>query len=181
MKLGRRDFIGGVAAACALSAFGIPASGRIARIGHMTDTHVVGKIESLARVRMALELFKAKGVEMVINNGDIADRHIPEAYRLYRKVTNEVFPEAAMRPREVFAYAWHDQCAHHTWPSSTAMPRKESETGLPLRVKMRRPFLRPSKRRALRELSPAMPMRTKERKQRLSVVAMVMVASAGQL
>ena len=112
MKLGRRDFIGGVAAAGALSAFGIPASGRIARIGHMTDTHVVGKIESLARVRMALELFKAKGVEMIINNGDIADRHIPEAYRLYRKVTNEVFPDAATRPREVFAYAWHDQCAH---------------------------------------------------------------------
>ena len=112
MQLGRRDFIGGVAAAGALSAFGIPASGRIARIGHMTDTHVVGKIESLARVRMALELFKAKGVEMIINNGDIADRHIPEAYRLYRKVTNEVFPDAATRPREVFAYAWHDQCAH---------------------------------------------------------------------
>ena len=112
MELGRRDFIGGVAAAGALSAFGIPASGRIARIGHMTDTHVVGKIESLARVRMALELFKAKGVEMIINNGDIADRHIPEAYRLYRKVTNDVFPDAATRPREVFAYAWHDQCAH---------------------------------------------------------------------
>ena len=60
MELGRRDFIGGVAAAGSLSAFGIPASGRIARIGHMTDTHVVGKIESLARVRMAQELFKAK-------------------------------------------------------------------------------------------------------------------------
>ena len=78
MQLGRRDFIGGVAAAGALSAFGIPASGRIARIGHMTDTHVVGKIESLARVRMALELFKAKGVEMVINNGEMTH------YGLYR-------------------------------------------------------------------------------------------------
>lgn len=112
MKISRRTFIGGTAAVGACSAFGIPGTGRIARIGHMTDTHVVGKIESFARVRMALELFKAKGVEMIINNGDIADRHIPEAYRLYRKVTDEVFPDASARPREVFAYAWHDQFGH---------------------------------------------------------------------
>ncbi|MBR4171579.1 MAG: metallophosphoesterase [Kiritimatiellae bacterium] len=112
MKLSRRNFIGGTFAAGACSALGIPSDGRIARIGHMTDTHVVGNIESFSRVRMALELFRAKGVEMIINNGDIADRHIPKAYRLYREVTNEVFPDAAVRPREVFAYAWHDQCGH---------------------------------------------------------------------
>ena len=57
MKISRRDFIGGTAAAGAYAVFGAPASGRIARIGHMTDTHIGGKIESLARVRMALELF----------------------------------------------------------------------------------------------------------------------------
>ena len=107
MNVTRRNFIGGAVAAGAWTTFGIPDSGRIARIGHMTDTHVLGDIRTFSRVRKALELFKAKGVEMIINNGDIADCHIPEAYRLYRKVTNEVYPDAATRPREVFAYAWH--------------------------------------------------------------------------
>lgn len=118
MKVTRRNFIGGAFAAGAwtsfgiLPSFGIPTSGRIARIGHMTDTHVLGDIKTFSRVRKALELFKAKGVEMIINNGDIAEWHIPEAYRLYRKVTNEVYPDAAMRPREVFVYARHDWGGH---------------------------------------------------------------------
>ena len=112
MRIGRRGFIGGALAAGVWHAIATPPSGRIARIGHMTDTHVVGNIKSLDRVRMALKLFKAEGVEMIINNGDIAERHIPEAYRLYRKAVNDVFPDAATRPREVFAYAWHDQHGH---------------------------------------------------------------------
>lgn len=115
MEIDRRGFIGAgaaFAAVGAMRAWGVPASGRIARIGHMTDTHVVGNEECFDRVRAALRLFRDKGVDMIINNGDIADRHISEAYRLYRKFTNEVFPDAATRPREVFAYAWHDQHAH---------------------------------------------------------------------
>ena len=115
MEIARRGFIGAGAAFAAVSAmraWGVPTSGRIARIGHMTDTHVVGNEASFDRVRAALRLFRDKGVDMIINNGDIADRHIPAAYRLYRKFTNEVFPDAATRPREVFAYAWHDQCGH---------------------------------------------------------------------
>ena len=115
MEIDRRGFIGAgaaFAAVGAMRAWGVPASGRIARIGHMTDTHVVGNEACFDRVKAALRLFRDKGVDMIINNGDIADRHIPEAYRLYRKFTNEVFPDASTRPREVFAYAWHDQCGH---------------------------------------------------------------------
>ena len=81
MQVNRRQFIGGMAAAGTVPLFGVPASGRVARVGLVTDTHVGTTMESCARVRAALELFKKKGVEMVVNCGDIADRHYPDGYR----------------------------------------------------------------------------------------------------
>lgn len=109
----RREFIGGIMAAGASPLFGAEGGdGRIARIGLVTDTHVETTIGSCARVRAALELFKAKGAEMVINCGDIADRHYPQGYRFYRQTVNEVFPDPASRPKEVFVYAWHDLIDH---------------------------------------------------------------------
>ena len=54
MNISRRNFIGGTVAAGAYFAFGIPATGRIARIGHMTDTHVVGKAENFECVPFTL-------------------------------------------------------------------------------------------------------------------------------
>lgn len=81
---------------------------RIARIGLMTDTHVKETMESCARVKAALELFKEKGVEMVIHCGDLADRHFPEGYRCYRRTVNAVYPDPKARPREVYVYAGHD-------------------------------------------------------------------------
>ena len=90
----RREFLGGVAAFGASPLLAVPESGRIARIGLVTDTHVGTTPESCSRVKAALELFKAKGAEMVINCGDIADRHYPEGYRHYRQAINTVYPEA---------------------------------------------------------------------------------------
>ena len=110
MQMNRRAFLGGMAAAGAGPLLGVPASGRVARVGLVTDTHVGTTMESCARVRAALELFKKKGVEMVVNCGDIADRHYPDGYRCYRKTVNEVYPDPASRPIERFVYAFHDVC-----------------------------------------------------------------------
>ena len=108
----RREFLGGVAAFGASPLLAVPELGRIARIGLMTDTHVGMTLESCSRVKAALELFKAKGAEMVINCGDIADRHYPAGYRCYRQTVNAVYPEAAARPKEIFVYADHDLIDH---------------------------------------------------------------------
>ena len=105
--LSRRQFIGGITAVGALPALAAGDS-RIARVGIMTDTHVGTTMESCARVKAALQLFKAQGVEMVVNCGDIADKHYPEGYRCYRKTVNEVYPDPASRPIERFVYAFHD-------------------------------------------------------------------------
>ena len=110
----RREFIGGMVAAGTSPLFGVAGDGgeRIARIGLITDTHVETTLESCSRVRAALSLFKAKGAEMVINCGDIADRHYPQGYRFYRQTVNEVFPDPVSRPKEIFVYAWHDLINH---------------------------------------------------------------------
>ena len=107
--INRRQFIGGMAAAGALPSFAA-GDARIARVGIMTDTHVGTTMESCARVRAALQLFKAQGAEMVVNCGDIADMHYPDGYRFYRKTVNEVYPDPASRPIERFVYAFHDLC-----------------------------------------------------------------------
>ncbi|MBP5511432.1 MAG: metallophosphoesterase [Kiritimatiellae bacterium] len=105
----RRTFLGMTAAAGAMPSFGV-LSDRIARVGVMTDTHIGTTMESCLRVKAALELFKAQGAEMVVNCGDVADQHYPEGYRCYRKTVNEVFPDPASRPQELFVYAFHDVC-----------------------------------------------------------------------
>lgn len=104
----RRQFIRGGIAAGALfggHAWALPRAPHM-RIGLMTDTHVGSRIASCSRVRQALRLFKEHGCDIVINNGDVADRHDPQSYLNYRQVSDEVFGESA--PREIFAYAWHD-------------------------------------------------------------------------
>ncbi len=107
VQLNRRSFICGMVAAGTLPSVSAGDS-RIARVGLMTDTHVGTTMESCSRVRAALELFKARGAEMVVNCGDIANRHYPDGYRCYRKVVNEVYPDPASRPVERFVYAFHD-------------------------------------------------------------------------
>ena len=72
------------------------------RMGVMTDTHVGKTLESCSRVKAALELFRTKGVDMVVNNGDIADHFYPSGYRALRQIYSSVFPDDAARPREVW-------------------------------------------------------------------------------
>ena len=114
MQMNRRAFLGSMVAAGAGPLLGVPASGRVARVGLVTDTHVGTTMASCARVRAALELFKQKGVEMVVNCGDIADMHYPDGYRFYRKTVNEVYPDPASRPIERFVYAFHDVCDYRS-------------------------------------------------------------------
>ena len=108
MQTSRRSFLGGLAAAAAGSAFAeLPKAAPAIRLGVMTDTHVGKTVESCARVRQALELFREQGAELVINNGDIADHHYEDGYRAYRQVFNEVYASGP-KPQEIYAYAWHD-------------------------------------------------------------------------
>ena len=103
---------------CALIAVGSALAGRlpadkvsVLRFGVMTDTHVGKTVKSCVRVRQALELFREQGVALVVNNGDIANRHWPEGYRAYRQVFEEVYRDVP-RPQELYAYAWHDACSY---------------------------------------------------------------------
>ena len=106
--LGRREFIVGAAGALPFSrVLAVPAEPPVMRLGVMTDTHVGKTVQSCHLVRKALELFKAKGAEMIINNGDIADWFYPTGYQAYRQVSEEVYGDD-YRPQEIFAYAWHD-------------------------------------------------------------------------
>ena len=77
--------------------------------GFMSDTHVKPVPGSCDRVWAAYEFFKAKGVSLIANLGDIAERHYPDAYRAYRQVRETVYPDAASRPKEVFIWAHHDR------------------------------------------------------------------------
>ena len=118
----RRAFVKGMAGAFAFAPFaGAWAAEEkpYARIGVITDTHVKETVESCDRVRMAMELFRAHGVGMVVNAGDIADRFCPAGYRAYRSVVDGVFPDAATRPEELYVYAWHDAYAYKDFGRDT--------------------------------------------------------------
>ena len=77
------------------------------RVGIMSDTHVGTTLKSCEHVRAALQLFKSKNAELVINCGDIADHYFPSGYRAYRQTVDEVYA-AEKKPQEIFVYAWHD-------------------------------------------------------------------------
>ena len=133
MQMNRRAFLGSMVAAGAGPLLGVPASGRVARVGLVTDTHVGTTMESCVRVRAALELFKQKGVEMVVNCGDIADKHYPDGYRYYRKTVNEVYPDPKSRPIERFVYAFHEWRATRRRRSRTSIVSWRRRTRTPTR------------------------------------------------
>ena len=84
------------------------ASGPVLRVGIISDTHVNPKKSSCKVLKEALTLFKNHKVDMVINNGDIADHYYEQGYRHYRDTVNEVFADVKDKPREIFVYANHD-------------------------------------------------------------------------
>jgi len=77
--------------------------------GFVTDTHVTEDPASLERVRRAYRFFRSRGVALIANLGDIAHRHNPEAYRLYRNAREEAYAGTSHRPKEVFVWANHDR------------------------------------------------------------------------
>ncbi|MDD4025167.1 MAG: hypothetical protein PHN85_04505 [Kiritimatiellae bacterium] len=77
------------------------------RAGWMSDTHIGKTRESCLRMKMALELFRKFEVDVVINNGDIADHYYPTGYEAYRAIMDETF-EGAKKPQEIYVWAWHD-------------------------------------------------------------------------
>ena len=80
------------------------------KVGLITDTHVGKTKESCSRARLAYELFRDVGVDMIVNDGDVADHHYPTGYVAYREMVEETFAgvPAERRPQELFVYAWHD-------------------------------------------------------------------------
>ena len=100
--------------------------GRLARVGLMTDTHVTEDPARFVRVKAALELFRDVRVEMIVNCGDVGDCYCIPGYRTYRKTFNEVYPDAASRPKEVYVYANHDLYKSHQSPAEAFARMKDA-------------------------------------------------------
>ena len=96
--------------------FQLAAEQPVFRAGIFTDTHVTEKKESFEALKKALVFFKNQKVDLVINLGDIAHSYSPEAYRLYRETSNEVFADLAKSPHEIFAFANHDWIGRKSEP-----------------------------------------------------------------
>ena len=132
-KIGRRGFLGGLAAAAACPALaddGKP----LFKVGLVTDTHVRKTRKSCERVELAYRLFKAHGVEMIVNCGDIADKFYPEAYAHYCAVRRETFPDPATAPRELYVWANHDRMDYPEDDSKNpllAFPKVKALLGIP--------------------------------------------------
>ena len=124
MKATRRDFIGGAGAAFAAlagmglkaaRAEGLAAGKRRLRIGIVSDIHVTSE-EVAQRFRMALEHFRAIGVDGVCLAGDMADGGVKPQLAIVADTWFKVFPDnlgAAGKPVEkLFIYGNHDIGGH---------------------------------------------------------------------
>ena len=123
MNTTRRTFIGGAIAFAPLSALWAEEEKPLVKIGLMTDTHVGKTKESCARARLAYELFRDIGMDMIVNDGDVADHHYPTGYVAYREMVEETFAgvPADRRPQELFVYAWHDVYDYKGHPREESM------------------------------------------------------------
>ena len=79
----------------------------VMKVAIISDTHVYDKPSSANLVKEAYTLFRQQKVDIVVNCGDIADRHNEKAYKNYRNAVNEVYGSEKI-PIEIFAYANHD-------------------------------------------------------------------------
>lgn len=76
------------------------------RVGFMTDTHIKTTEESCAKVKAAFQFFHTKQPDLIVHLGDLADKHYPEGYRIYRRLFDQIFQKK--RPKEIILYADHD-------------------------------------------------------------------------
>ena len=120
MNATRRGFIGGTLAFAPFAGrlWADEAEVPLLKIGVMTDTHVGPTKASCARARLAYEMFRDIGVDLIANVGDVADHHYPTGYTAYREMVEETFAKvpAGKRPKELFVYAWHDAYAYKDHP-----------------------------------------------------------------
>ena len=122
----RREFLkssaAAGAAACVPCAF---ASDRpVLKVGMMSDTHITTDRRSVARTRLAMELFRKLNVDVMAHLGDLADWHYPEAYTYYRETLDAVFPPDGKRPALIYAFGNHDALD----PSRKSGPREKRQT-----------------------------------------------------
>ena len=133
LAIGRRGFLGGLAAAAACPAIADDGN-PIFKVGLVTDTHVRKTRKSCERVELAYRLFKKHGVEMIVNCGDIADKFYPEGYAHYCAVRRETYPDPAKAPRELYVWANHDRMAYPEDDSKNpflAFPKVKELLGIP--------------------------------------------------
>ena len=122
MKTNRRTFIGGAVAFAPLSGLWAADEKPLLKVGLITDTHVGKTKASCSRAKLAYELFRDIGVDMIVNDGDVADHHYPTGYVAYREMVEETFAgvPADRRPQEIFVYAWHDAFDYKNHPRGDA-------------------------------------------------------------
>lgn len=114
----RRAFLGGTIGLAASAALALPKEKPLFTIGLLCDTHVGGpamdpvtkkrKVIGCERVKMALEVFRRQGCDIVANVGDVCDMHDPELYPKIRATAEAVFAGAEKRPKLWYVYAGHD-------------------------------------------------------------------------
>ena len=103
----RRDFVAGAGAAF-IAHVCRAADTSVLKVGLMSDTHVNDDPSSCERVRLAFETFKREKVDVIAHLGDLANYHLPNAFRNYRKTIDGVFPASSGRPRFLYAWGNHD-------------------------------------------------------------------------
>ena len=110
MPICRRSFLKSTAATG--TAFCLPTLRAEARpvltVGLMSDTHLTREPSSAVRSRLAMELFKKLGADVIAHLGDLADWHYKEAYTFYREALDAVFPPSSRRPVLLYAFGDHD-------------------------------------------------------------------------
>ena len=123
MSICRRSFLKSTAATGTV--FCLPALRAEARpvltVGLMSDTHLTREPSSAVRSRLAMELFKKLGADVIAHLGDLADWHYKEAYTFYRKALDAVFPPSSRRPVLLYAFGDHDALdpARHKGPRAS--------------------------------------------------------------
>ena len=122
VEIKRREFVWALGAAMVAPGGTWAGDAPLLKIGVMTDTHVGKTKKSCSRARLAYELFRDIGVDMIVNDGDVADHHYPTGYTAYREMVEETFAGVpdARRPRELFVYAWHDAFDYRNHPRGDA-------------------------------------------------------------
>ena len=79
-----------------------------AKVGIMTDNHITDSPSSLERSRLALELFKREGVDVVADLGDLGQANYEKGYDMYREMVDSIFPAKTSRPEFLYVHADHE-------------------------------------------------------------------------